>query len=156
MKLISKLIRMEESTIKEIEQLETQLNESQYISFSALVRKLIKIGLDNFKENKMNENAYSCQIDFYKGLIIEIRDLKEKIERRRLGDTSDHGLTSSSYSEALKSLKERMGRSAQDITDGELKDLDDKLSYFKKTLIDAGFDEIFIKKITEQAYEEDK
>lgn len=140
MKLISKLIRMEESTIKEIEQLETQLNESQYISFSALVRKLIKIGLDNFKENKMNENAYSCQIDFYKGLIIEIRDLKEKIERRRLGDTSDHGL----------------GRSAQDITDGELKDLDDKLSYFKKTLIDAGFDEIFIKKITEQAYEEDK
>lgn len=51
--LTPKLLRIEESTIQEVEELAQQLSEKEHISFSALVRKLIRIGLDNM-ENKVS------------------------------------------------------------------------------------------------------
>jgi hypothetical protein len=50
MKLITKLIRLEEKTIEDINELKNKL-DGEYISFASLVRKLIKVGLLNF-ENK--------------------------------------------------------------------------------------------------------
>lgn len=41
---------MEEGLIAEVEALQIKLMEKEHISFNALVRKLIRIGLDNFKE----------------------------------------------------------------------------------------------------------
>lgn len=49
MKLITKLIRLEEKTIKDIDQLKNKL-DGEYISFASLVRKLIKVGLENFEK----------------------------------------------------------------------------------------------------------
>lgn len=48
-KLIRKLVRIEDNIVKDIEKLQTEILKTEYISFNALVRKLIKIGLDNWK-----------------------------------------------------------------------------------------------------------
>lgn len=47
--LITKLLRLDESTVREVDELVNKLSEKEYISFSALVRKLIRIGLDNYE-----------------------------------------------------------------------------------------------------------
>lgn len=47
MKLITKLIRLEEKTIGDVNELKNKL-DGEYISFSSLIRKLIRIGLQNF------------------------------------------------------------------------------------------------------------
>lgn len=44
-----KLLRLDESMIQELEQLSQSLSEKEYISFSALIRKLIRIGMDNME-----------------------------------------------------------------------------------------------------------
>lgn len=48
--LVQKLLRLDESAVKEIEELVQKLSEKEYVSFSALVRKLIRIGLDGMKD----------------------------------------------------------------------------------------------------------
>lgn len=52
MKLITKLIRLEEKTIEDIDYLKDKLNDEEYISFSGLVRKLIRIGIENFEKKE--------------------------------------------------------------------------------------------------------
>ena len=47
--LVSKLLRLEDTLIQEVEDLAKKLSEKEYTSFSALVRKLIKNGVDNMK-----------------------------------------------------------------------------------------------------------
>jgi hypothetical protein len=47
--LVPKLLRFDEVTIQEVEELVQKLSEKEYTSFSALVRRLIRIGLDNMK-----------------------------------------------------------------------------------------------------------
>ena len=54
-KLISKLIRIEEGTIKDIEDLKERVYKDEYISFSSVVRKLIRLGLDSFKKESENK-----------------------------------------------------------------------------------------------------
>jgi len=49
MKLITKLIRIEEKTIQDINKLKDKL-DGEYISFSSLVRKLIRVGLQNIEK----------------------------------------------------------------------------------------------------------
>ena len=51
-KLISKLIRIEEATIKDIEDLKEKFYKDEYISFSSVVRKLIRLGIESFKKDK--------------------------------------------------------------------------------------------------------
>lgn len=54
MKLITKLIRFEEKTIEDVERLKEKLNEEEFISFSGVVRRLVRLGLESIdkKENK--------------------------------------------------------------------------------------------------------
>jgi hypothetical protein len=47
--LVSKLLRLEDTLIQEIEDLAQKLSEKEYTSFSALVRKLIRMGADDMK-----------------------------------------------------------------------------------------------------------
>ncbi len=48
MKLITKLIRLEQTTIEDVKKLQSKILETEYVSFSSLIRKLIKIGLANW------------------------------------------------------------------------------------------------------------
>jgi hypothetical protein len=52
--LKQKLLRLDESVINELEQLAHNLSEKEYISFSSLVRKLIKIGMENMETTENN------------------------------------------------------------------------------------------------------
>jgi len=52
--LVQKLLRIDEATIQEIEELSQKLSEKEYTSFSALVRVLIKKGLDSMKKSVIN------------------------------------------------------------------------------------------------------
>ncbi len=45
-----KLLRLEEHTIADIEALEIKMNKENYISFSAIVRRLLRIGLKHKSE----------------------------------------------------------------------------------------------------------
>lgn len=47
--LKSKLLRLDEAAIREIEEMAQKMSEKEYTSFSALVRKLIRIGMDNME-----------------------------------------------------------------------------------------------------------
>lgn len=51
--LVPKLLRLDEVTIQEVEELAQKLSEKEYTSFSALVRKLIRTGVDNMKTPKL-------------------------------------------------------------------------------------------------------
>lgn len=58
--LVSKLLRIDDTTIQEIEELVRKLSEKEYTSFSALVRTLIRKGIDTMTKsnaNKARENA---------------------------------------------------------------------------------------------------
>ena len=52
--LVPKLLRLDDTTIKEIEQLSQKLSKKEYISFSALVRAIIRKGLDNMSKSIIN------------------------------------------------------------------------------------------------------
>ena len=47
MKLIKKLVHLEEKTIEDIERLKEKLNVDEYVSFAGVVRKLIRLGLES-------------------------------------------------------------------------------------------------------------
>jgi hypothetical protein len=47
--LVPKLLRLDDATIQEVEELAQKLSEKEYTSFSALVRKLIRNGMDDMK-----------------------------------------------------------------------------------------------------------
>lgn len=49
MELINKMIRLERSTVDKVENLKKDISKKEYISFNALIRKLIIIGLDNWR-----------------------------------------------------------------------------------------------------------
>lgn len=51
-----KLLRLDESLIQELEQLAQSLSKKEYISFSALVRKLIKLGMKNMETESFIES----------------------------------------------------------------------------------------------------
>lgn len=55
-KLISKLIRIEEGTINDIESLKEKFYKDEYISFSSVVRKLIRLGIESFNKDKDGDN----------------------------------------------------------------------------------------------------
>lgn len=69
-----KLLRLDESTIQEIEELSQNLSKKEYISFSALVRKLIKIGMDNM-ENIENQSF----IDNVRKTTASVSSVKERV-----------------------------------------------------------------------------
>ncbi len=48
--LVSKLIRIEEKTIAEIDELKESLYKDEHISFSAMVRRLLRVGIDSLKK----------------------------------------------------------------------------------------------------------
>jgi hypothetical protein len=52
--LIPKLLRIDKATIQEIEELARKLSEKEHTSFSALVRTLIRKGLDNMPKSIIN------------------------------------------------------------------------------------------------------
>jgi hypothetical protein len=54
MMLVPKLLRIDEVTIQELEELAQKLSEKEYTSFSALVRKLIRKGLNNMETTENN------------------------------------------------------------------------------------------------------
>ncbi len=56
MKLISKLIKLEEKTIEDVNLLKDKLYKDEYVSFSGMIRRLIRIGLDTFSTNKDKES----------------------------------------------------------------------------------------------------
>src|SRR5271155_98310 len=51
--LTQKLLRLDEATIQEVEELAQKLSKTEYTSFSALVRQLIRTGLDYMKKEKI-------------------------------------------------------------------------------------------------------
>jgi hypothetical protein len=51
--LVSKLLRIEEKLVEQIEELSKKMSETEYTSFSALARKLIRNGLKTFIYNKV-------------------------------------------------------------------------------------------------------
>lgn len=55
MKLISKLIKIEPKTIEDVEALKEKLYKDEYVSFSSMIRRLIRIGLDTFKTDGENK-----------------------------------------------------------------------------------------------------
>jgi hypothetical protein len=55
--LVQKLLRIDDSMIQEIEELAKKLSEKEYTSFSALVRKLIRIGMDNMTKSIINSES---------------------------------------------------------------------------------------------------
>jgi hypothetical protein len=52
--LVPKLLRIDDTTIQEIEELARKMSEKEYISFSSLVRTLIRKGLDNMTKSIIN------------------------------------------------------------------------------------------------------
>jgi hypothetical protein len=54
MMLVPKLLRLDDATIQEIDKLVLKLSEKEYISFSALVRTLIRKGLDDMTKSIIN------------------------------------------------------------------------------------------------------
>jgi hypothetical protein len=82
--LRQKLLRLDESVIQELERLVQSLSEKEYISFSALVRKLIKIGMDNMEAetsffNKIKTTTSVNNLDNEKAKALSA--FKEYIER---------------------------------------------------------------------------
>jgi hypothetical protein len=53
MKLIKKLIHLEEKTVEDVERLKEKLNVEEFISFSAVIRRLIRLGLDSMEKKDM-------------------------------------------------------------------------------------------------------
>jgi Arc/MetJ-type ribon-helix-helix transcriptional regulator len=51
MKLIKKLVHLEEKTIEDVDRLKEKLNEEEYVSFSGVIRRLIRLGLQSI-DNK--------------------------------------------------------------------------------------------------------
>lgn len=49
MKFISKLIRLDEQTVKDINKIKNEISKTEYITFTALLRKLVRIGIKNYK-----------------------------------------------------------------------------------------------------------
>jgi len=52
MKLVSKLIKLEPKIIEDVTALKEKLYKDEYISFSGMIRKILRIGLDTFKTDK--------------------------------------------------------------------------------------------------------
>lgn len=52
--LVPKLLRIDDATIQEIEKLAKKLSEKEHTSFSALVRTLIRKGLDDMEKSIIN------------------------------------------------------------------------------------------------------
>jgi hypothetical protein len=52
--LVPKLLRIDDSTIQEIEELAKKMSEKEYVSFSALIRTLIRKGLDHMPKSIIN------------------------------------------------------------------------------------------------------
>lgn len=55
--LIQKLLRLDKNTVQELEELAQKLSETEYISFSALVRNILRKGLNNMKNNTKDFNV---------------------------------------------------------------------------------------------------
>lgn len=80
--LTQKLLRIEDSAIQEIEELAQKLSEKEYTSFSALVRKLIRIGLDNMETEILfieKIKTVSCGVNLDKNKVLLA--VKKDIER---------------------------------------------------------------------------
>lgn len=91
--LTQKLLRLDEATIQEVEELAQELSKTEYTSFSALVRKLINIGLDHMKktekilkkkEEEINrlETALEIAIEALKKIAVkeELEEVEEETE----------------------------------------------------------------------------
>jgi hypothetical protein len=54
--LVQKLLRIDEDTVQQINNLLQKMSGKEYVSFSAFVRKLIKIGLNNMEKSNIEES----------------------------------------------------------------------------------------------------
>jgi hypothetical protein len=66
--LVSKLLRIEEKLVEQIEELAKKMSETEYTSFSALARKLIKNGLKMLPHKGQKTNIISIPRVHYSGL----------------------------------------------------------------------------------------
>jgi len=62
--LVQKLLRIDEDTIQKINNILLKMSEKEYISFSAFVRKLIKIGLNHLEDNMENITENTAKKSF--------------------------------------------------------------------------------------------
>jgi hypothetical protein len=129
--LTQKLLRLDEATIQELEELAQELSKTEYTSFSALVRKLIRTGLDMKKIEKIIkkqeeeigrlETALEIAVEALRKIAIkeEVEELcdtevkKHPLYRHRM--ESNNGLTSPAREEAeVLYVIVRQGRDADE------------------------------------------
>lgn len=92
--LVPKLLRIDEATIQEIEELSRKLSEKEHTSFSALVRTLIRKGLDDMEKT---ETSFIKKIkDTTGNLTSEKEKVLEKI-KKEIEESANLGYNTKQY-----------------------------------------------------------